>query len=186
MNSSNNSPLQPVSAGKVNKRYVLITIIIALVLIGAIWVWNAITIRNLKEKAQTEQLALKKQATDKIIQSHTEHLKLLAKPFVWALRTEMLQGNLNQVNLYMSDMVKERNIQRIIVANAKGIIIASTNKKEEGQPLTTIANDAAAAAQQVTVVANGNLLIMTSPIMGFNSRLGTLMVSYTVPDLELN
>ena len=186
MNNSNDLPVQPLDSGKDTRRPVLITLIIALVLIGAIWVWKSLTISKLKEKAATEQLALKKQASDRIMKTHSEHLKLLAKPFVWALRTEMLQGNLNQVNLYMSDMVKEPNVQRIIIANEKGIIIASTNKKDEGQPFATIAKDAPVAPEQATVVAAGNLLTMTSPIMGFNNRLGTLLISYAVPDLQLN
>lgn len=186
MNSSNDRPLQPVSSGEDNKRPVLITLIIALVLIGAIWVWKSITISNLKEKSATEQLVLKKQASDQIMKTHSEHLKLLAKPFVWALRTEMLQGNFNQVNLYMNDMVKERNIQMIIIANAKGVVIASTNKKDEGQLFATIAKDGPENADLVTIVTDGNLLTMTSPIMGFSNRLGTLLIRYAVPDLKLN
>jgi hypothetical protein len=164
-----------------DNRPVLITIIIALVLIAAIWIWKAIEISNLKEKGQTEQLALKKEANKQLLQAHSQHLELLAKPFIWALRTEMMQGNLNQVNLYMVDMVKEKNIQRIIVANAKGTIIASTNKKDEGRPWAEIITDADINIAKTQVDTIGNVLTMTSPVMGFNNRLGTLWLRYTVP-----
>ncbi|MFD0793443.1 hypothetical protein ACFQZX_07420 [Mucilaginibacter litoreus] len=177
---------QTLTANNGNKRPVLITIMIALVLIGALWVWKSIEIKNLKEKAATENQALKKAADEKIMQVHNDHLKLLAKPFVWALRTEMLQGNLNQVNLYMSDLVKERNIQRIVIANTKGTIVASTNKKDEGQPFSTVGKAVATATDETSVESEGHVLTMTSPIMGFNNRLGTLLIRYAVPATALN
>ncbi|GAB2976508.1 hypothetical protein GCM10027049_09220 [Mucilaginibacter puniceus] len=149
---------------------------------ATIWIWKAIEISNLKDKAQTEQLALKAEANQQLLQAHSQHLQLLAKPFVWALRTEMMQGNLNQVNLYMADMVKEQNIQRIIVADTKGTIIASTNKKDEGRPWAEVITDADVNIANTQVDTAANVLTMTSPIMGFNNRLGTLLIKYTVPN----
>ncbi|RVT98432.1 hypothetical protein EOD41_16710 [Mucilaginibacter limnophilus] len=186
MMDTTDTSTQTPAANEGNKRTVLITIVIALVLIGALWVWKSIEIGHLKEQAATENQALKKAADEKIVQVHSDHLKLLAKPFVWALRTEMLQGNLNQVNLYMSDLVKEKNIQRVVIANNKGIIVASTNKKDEGQQFATIGKAAAAATDETSIEAAGHVLTMTSPVMGFNNRLGTLLIRYAVPDTALN
>ena len=125
------------------------------------------------------------QANQQIIKAHSEHLKLLAKPFVWALRTEMLQGNINQVNLYISDMVKERNMQQIIIANDKGMVIASTNKKDEKQLFSLVAKGADITSNEVKIDTTGKVFIMTSPIMGFNNRLGTLLIKYAVPETKL-
>ncbi len=163
------------------KRTMLIITAVALILIVGIWIWKETQISNVKKQAETERQALQQKAAAMIVQSHEEHLKLLAKPIVWAVRAEMMQGNLSQVNLYMSDMVKEKNFQRIVVANDKGIIVSSTNKKDEGKPFSTIAKDAYLSSNNTSVEnAGDSILIMTSPIMGFNNRLGTLLINYAI------
>lgn len=168
-----------------SNRLILITAVIGLVLIAAVWIWKSIEISSLKKQADTEKQVLVKQAQGQILEAHSQQLKLLAKPFVWALRTEMMEGNLNQVNLYMSDMVKEPNIQQIVIANAKGIVIASTNKKDEGQSFSLVAKGADANADQTKIDTAGKVLTMTSPVMGFNNRLGTLYLRYAIPDANL-
>jgi hypothetical protein len=143
-------------------------------------------VRSTKETAEIERQTIKEKATRHIVQSHEEHLKLLAKAYVWAVRAEMMQGNINQVNLFASDMVKEKNFQRIVIANDKGIIVSSTNKKDEGQPFSAIADEAALSSNNTTVQnESDSILILTSPIMGFNNRLGTLLIKYAVKPARL-
>jgi L-lactate utilization protein LutC len=131
-------------------------------------------------RAEQDQLELKEKASAQLMQSHKTHLILLAKPFVWALRTELLNKNLGQVNQYLNEMVKEKGMLRIMIANPKGTIIASTNKKDEGQPFTSVGNQASLTTDEISVeVAKDSTLVMTSPIMGFNNRLGTLLIKYS-------
>jgi len=169
-----------------NKK-IFITIGIALVLLIAIWIWKSIEINNIRSKAENDYQALKEQAIKGIVTSKEEQLKLLAKPYVWAVRTEMMKGNISQVNLYALDMIKEKNFQRIAIADDSGIIVSSTDKKDEGKPFTSI-GEAAALINNNTIVENvgDSVLIVTSPIMGFNKRLGTLFLKYAVilPDVN--
>jgi hypothetical protein len=169
-----------------NKK-LLITIGVALVLLITVWIWKSIEISNVRSKAESDYQALKVQAIRGIVTSKEEQLKLLAKPYVWAVRTEMMKGNISQVNLYALDMIKEENFQRIAIANDSGIIVSSTDKKDEGKPFTSI-GEAAALNNNNTMVENASdsVLIVTSPIMGFNKRLGTLFLKYTVrlPDFK--
>ena len=168
---------------KANKK-IFITIGVALLLIITIWIWKSIEINNIKAKAESVQLLIKKQAASQIIQSHESHLKLLAKPYVWAVRSEMMRGNINQLNLFANDMIKENKFQLIAVANDKGIIVSSTNKKHEGQAFSTIGRETGLTDNNTTVEnVNDTILIMTSPIMGFNNRLGTLLIKYAIQPL---
>lgn len=73
--------------------------------------------------------ALKEQAIKGIVISKEEQQKLLAKPYVSAVRKEMMKGNINQINLYALDLIKEKNFQRIAIANDSGIIVNSTDRK---------------------------------------------------------
>jgi hypothetical protein len=164
------------------KKTLLITIVVGLVLISAMWIWKTMEISSIRKDADIEKQAVQEQASRQLVQAHEEHLKLLAKPFVWAVRSEMMQGNISQVNLYMNDMVKEKNIERIALLNEKGIIISSTNKKDEGKPFSTI-GDMSTLVKDTTMLANqqDSVISMTSPVMGFNNRIGTLFIKYSIP-----
>jgi hypothetical protein len=176
-----------------NKK-LLLTIGIAAVLLIGLWIWKAVQINtlkdevnNLKVNAVKTQKSLKAQAQQQFVQAQEEQLKLLAKPYVWAVRAELLRGNINQVNLFANDMIKQKNFQRVAIANNKGIIISSTNKKDEGRNFSTIGPDAALSRETTNVVnASDSILVMTSPIMGFNSRLGTLLITYAIPQFRFD
>ncbi len=170
----------PLQGRKKNK--VWIYLLIPVLLIAAVWIFKEIQISNIRKEASGVRQSLHKQATQHIVRTNEQQLRLLAKAFVWAIRSEMLQGNLSQVHLYLNEMVKEKDFKNVIVANDKGVIVSSTNKKFEGQPFSTVGNDSYLSAN-TTVINNTNdsLLVVSTPIMGFNNRLGTLMITYTIP-----
>lgn len=164
------------------RRYLIVTIGVALLLLIGLWIWKTVEINKLKRTAEAEKITLKRDATRQLVETNADYLKLLAKPMIWAIRTEMMQGNMNQVNLYLNDMVKERNFKQIAIANEKGIIVSSTDKKDEGQPFSVIGKESYLRNDNTNLEnVSDSLLIMTSPIMGFNNRLGTLMVKYSIP-----
>jgi sensor histidine kinase regulating citrate/malate metabolism len=163
----------------ISKKAMLIIVGVAVVLLVIVWIWKGIEINNERQKAEQDQQALRTQARTMVTNTNKEHLKLLAKPYVWAIRTELLKGNISQVNTYANEMVKERNFQNIVVADDKGKIISSTNKKDEGKEFTTVGNAAYLNSDNTMVESlNDSIIVMSSPIMGFNNRLGTLMITY--------
>jgi cell division protein FtsL len=173
------------SRSKTNKP-LLIMIAVAAIILTGLWIWKAIEIRNLRNDAAADKQQLREQALRQVIQSHEEHLKLLAKPYVWAVRTELMRGNINQVNLYASDMVKQKSFQRIAIADNKGIVVSSTNKKDEGRPISAIGVNAISSHDTTSIENfNDSILILSSPIMGFNNRLGTLLIEYNIPPVKL-
>jgi uncharacterized protein YxeA len=172
-------PNNVVSAG--SKKILMIVIGVAVVLLAAIWIWKSVEINSVKKEAERERQVIKEEAVRQVVQTNVKHLQLLAKAYVWAVRGEMMQGNINQVNLFANDMVKEKNFQRIVIANDKGIIISSTNKKDEGLPFSTVGKDTYLSSNNTTVEnLSDSVLVMSSPIMGFNNRIGTLMINYAV------
>jgi len=180
--NENKSDQRPQTATK----SILISILVALILLAGIWIWKNLEVQRVKNEAIAEIVSLKKQSKNQMIQSHQEHLKLLVKPFVWAVRTEMIQGNMSQVNLFVADMVKEKNVQKIAISNSKGMIISSTNKKDEGKNFSSIGTSRLLTTNNTTIEnQRDSVLIITSPIMGFNNRLGTLLIKYAIPSSEL-
>lgn len=161
-----------------------VVVIVALVLIAGLWIWKAIEVSRVRKDAEEENERVRQTAVNMITETRAEHLKLLAKPFVWAVRSEMLRSNMEGVNLYLQDMVKEKNFQRIQVADTRGVVIASTDKKTEGKPL---GEGGGALTTDSTMVNNvgDSAWVISSPVMGFNNRLGTLVIDYANPRPKL-
>jgi len=164
----------------------LVAAAIVVVLFAALWIWKAIEIKNLKQEHEKNETMLRQKAIERLSQSDYKYLKLLAKPYVWAIRTEMMKGNIEAVNLYANDMVKEKNFQTITVVDDKGMVISSTNKKLEGKSYASVGN-AAFLNNDSTVVnkIDDTALEVSSPVMGFNKRIGTLIFNYMPPKAEL-
>ncbi len=161
-------------------KQLLIAVLVFVALLAILWTWKSIQINSLKKEQAKREQQLKEQTKTMLVNSDQYYLKLLAKPFVWAVRSEMMSGNLSQVNLYANDMVKEKNFQSIVISDNKGIIVTSTDKKLEGKDFSTVSKQAYLTIDSTIVEQIGaSKLIMTSPIMGFNSRLGTLMITYS-------
>jgi uncharacterized membrane protein affecting hemolysin expression len=168
------------------KNKILVAAAIVVVLFAALWIWKAIEINNLKQEHEKKETLLKQKAIELLSQSDYKYLKLLAKPYVWAIRTEMMKGNIEAVNLYANDMVKEKNFQSITVVDEKGMVISSTNKKLEGKAYASVGN-AAYLSNDSTLVnkVDDSTLEISSPVMGFNKRIGTLIFNYMPPKAEL-
>lgn len=167
-----------------HRRGIFIAALIIILVISGLLIWKAMQIEQLKEQAKKDQDALWEQAQQSVLNAHIQHLKLLAKPYTWAARTEMIRGNMAGINDYANDMIKEKNFQRIIIADGNGKIISSTNKKFEGKEFTSVGKESYLTGDTTVVdKAGSNLLIVSSPIMGYNDRLGTLMINYSVPIL---
>lgn len=152
-------------------------IIIALVLIAGLWTWKTIQLNNLKDHTKKEQLRYKEKAISEMRLTDETNLKLLAKPLVWSIRTELLKNNVSQVALYINEIVRQNNFRKISIIDEAGIVMLSTDKKEEGKAFPANTID---ISSNNTVVSNLNdtMIVMSSPIMGFNSKLGTLNIMY--------
>ena len=168
------------------KNKILVAAGVIILLFAALWIWKALEIKNLKKEHEKKETLLKQKANELLLQSDYKYLKLLAKPYGWAIRTEMMKGNIEAVNLYANDMVKEKSFQTITVVDDKGMVISSTNKKLEGKSYASVGN-AAYLRNDSTVVnkVDDNTLEISSPVMGFNKKIGKLIFNYMPPKAEL-
>jgi hypothetical protein len=93
----------------------------------------------------------------------------------------MMNNAISQINLYTNELVKEKNISSIMIVDLAGTVISSTDKKWEGRNYSAIGNQRYLDSDS-TIVDNikDSVLMMSSPIMGFNNRLGTLVLAYSL------
>lgn len=143
-------------------------------------------IRAINQKAEEYRVLVKEQAARQVLQVQENQLKSLAKPLVWALRAEMMKGNTEKINLYIDDLIKENNVQSMTVTNPNGKVLASSERKTVGKAFPIPWEDTEKKANETLIKRlDEHTLLMASPIMGFNNRLGTVYLQYSVQPLNL-
>lgn len=177
--SSGDQPKQSVNKSFIVAQWRLIIILLLVIAVAGMYVW-----KNVAVNRATVQLTEK--AGRIITDQNRMFLRLAAVPLVWAVRSEMIRGNYDQINQYLNQFVKEQNMKEIVVAKPDGAIVAATNKKLEGTsiegtfPPTVLQLD----KTTVTSMENGNIMVV-SPVMGLSAKVGVLILLYTPANYNL-
>jgi hypothetical protein len=119
------------------------------------------------------------------VEANTDETKRqFGMALAWAVRGEMIRNNLDQVDQFFGEIVKLPHTERVLLADASGTVRVSTDRRHLGAALTTLVPVEATLADkvEVRVQAEGPKLLVI-PVMGLNSRLGTVVVSYRQPDV---
>jgi len=164
---------------------VLLYVIGALVLLLLIsWIWKGVAVGRAEKAVEKEraELAAERDELEQRLRAENdarveEVLRLMGVPLGWAVRTEAISDDLDQIEEYAAHLLKEPRVQRVVLVNAEGIIQLSTDRKLQGAEATAHYGDLTAAGE-ITLrrVESGDYQLMT-PILGYNSRLGSLIVS---------
>jgi hypothetical protein len=164
--------------GFLKKYPVFSTILISLIVLVGVYLWL-----DLRSTRQSTRLI--RSAEAQIAQTNRDMLMLLSRPMVWSIRAEMLRGNNEQIDLFISDMVRERNFRNILITNINGEVILSTNKMQEGQQAEQYVKAEMLSSENTLVETDdNNNLILSAPILGFDRRLGTLIIEYQPENFE--
>lgn len=108
---------------------------------------------------------------DSIIQ---EKAKMIASTLALAVRSELIDENKDQVNQYFLQMIKNKQISKIMLVNhTNGEIIMSTNKKDESM---SFENKTLLNTRNVISESKEDIIVTATPIMGLNSQMALLVV----------
>gem|GEM_PF-1164441 len=156
----------------VKKNPVLVTVFIGILTVLVVYFW-----KDIEGNRQKNEII--KTATIQLEEKNQEMMMLIARPMVWSIRSEMLRGNLEQVDMFTTDMVRMRNFQFIYLIEPDGNTLISTDKRIEGQQFEEkFQQDVLKVESTVVFPEEDNLLIMAAPVMGYDRRLATLVVAY--------
>ena len=157
----------------------LIIILLLVIVVAGMYVW-----KNVAVNRATAQLSEK--AGRIITDQNRMFLRLAVVPLVWAVRSEMIRKNYDQINLYLNQFVKEQNMKEIVVAKPDGAIVAATNKKIEGASIEGIFSPTLLQVDKTTVTSmeNGDIMVV-SPVMGLSAKVGVLILLYTPTNYNL-
>jgi hypothetical protein len=159
--------------------YLVGALIALLVLLAAaVYVWKTIAVRGLEERLAAERSASSSAQREALAMQARDLLRLTVRPLAWAVRAEMLRGNLGQVDDYFREYVRERGVSSLMLVGKDGRVALATNRKLETQAAEALVSRALLDAGDVAIEESGTSLRMAVPVMGFDSRLGTLVVDF--------
>lgn len=171
------------TAGKpsssVKKQWRLILILLLVVAVAGMYAWKQLAVENTRKE-------LTQRAGQIIADQNRAWLELLSVPLVWAVRSEMIRGNYDQINQYMINFVRQPNVNDVVLVKPDGVIMLATNKRLEGTP---VADSFPALVMQVDKTTVSPLeqrgLMSASPIMGINQKLGVIIFVYVPAEYKL-
>ena len=102
----------------------------------------------------------------------------------WAVRGELIRNNLDQIDQYLTELVKTKDTERVVLISDEGKLLVSTDKRLESEEASSLYPKDVLGLQTITIksdVDNRKLLVV--PVMGLNKRLATIVISYNPPSL---
>ena len=160
------------------KPVVFIPLILLLVILG-VYLYKESQLNDVRRRAEQEKAAVIQRANERISENNEYLLEVLMKPFSWSVRTALLSGNVDQVNQYLFQLVQEDKFPLVLVADADGTVISSTDQNFTGAAFADHFNAEYLGADSTVIDdSDPNRVVVASPVMGLNSKLGTILAVY--------
>lgn len=103
-----------------------------------------------------------------------EHMKYNVRVFSWAVRSELIRGNLEQVDQFFTEYLKIDGIVKVQLINPEtNIITTSTDRKDNGVLVT---DQEIVNANSIALIPKGETYLLVNPVMGLDRKLGILVV----------
>ena len=186
--STGEAPPEP--RARVKSALLVFLLIVATFIAGALYLSAEIKLQRVvkgaaaeraaaEHRAAVEREALLARADAAAAAQAGELLKMAALPLSWAVRQELQDKSYREIALYFQQLVRLGGVQRIALVSHDGSIRVASDKKLEGRtaseafPGAPLEDNTPAVR---TIGAKGLEAIV--PIMGLNTRLGTLIVDY--------
>lgn len=177
---------QPKKLAHLSKHW--LTYLLLVLLIGTssgLWLNNKRVLRNQAEAFSNQQITERELAQQTLDSLNTGQLQATMKALVWAVRSELVRDNVEQVDQYFRQFVKMDGVDEITLIDNQGTIRLSTNMKDEGDLLDPSLAEQAMQATDVQFIEfeQQAYLYIVAPVMSYNNRLGTLVLYYDRPQI---
>ena len=153
-------------------------ITVLLLVVGGTYAWKEWVVRGLERRLAAERNQISTTQRQALDVQARDLLRLAARPLAWAVRAELLRGNVGQVDDYFREFVRERGVNSLLLVGPDGKILLATNRKLETQAADASVSKSLLEAPDVTLEEAGGLLRLGVPVMGFDRRLGLLVIDY--------
>ena len=158
--------------------YILIIVILVL------WIFflqrsKSKNINELKQQIETNYAEHQDEKAELLKVSGEEYLGLMIKTFSWAIRNEMLKEDYSAVNLYIGQLIRQKNVKEILVMDTEGVVVAASNRKQEEQKFSSLYDsNYLTFDKEMVEYGEDQEIYLSTPIMAFNNRIGNLFIVY--------
>lgn len=154
-----------------------VSVFLVLVIFG-IFSWGTFKNYQLKTQFEKDILNMETQYAQKSDSLQVANYKLTTKVFSWAIRSELMRNNKEQINQFFLSFIQNPNIQKVQLINPENaMVLLSTDKKDEGSKTDmTKVNQ----TDSLMVVREASVLKIYNPIMGLNKKIGILVVDVAI------
>ncbi len=144
-----------------------------------LFVWKFLEVNSVENAYHIKEMQLIDSTQLQTEKIKRNFLNLVGKTYAWALTDEMIEQNIQKVNSYGNDLVKEKNFLSIMVTDDRGIIQSSTDKKFDGVDFRTFSSPYYLNVDTPIVHrVNDSLLVVASPLMSYKGKIGTVIIRY--------
>lgn len=153
------------------KKYKYYVILILLLLISILY--HIVSSKILESNFLDEKTTIENTYKIKLDSINSNRLQLTAKTFSWAIRSELLRENSEQVNQFFNDFIKNEDIVKLQFINAENNEIQiSTDKKDEG-----IIDTKYSDLNKQIILQDSISIELATPINGLNTKMGVFVMN---------
>lgn len=154
---------------KNNKAATVLTILLLVV-----FIWSLVKIRINEKNFNNEKKQLTTQYESKIDSLQIKHLEFATEVFSWAVRSELLRNNTENLNQLLTVFVKNSGADLVQIVDAEDkTVLLSSDKKFEGVSYSDLLNF---EIKKTLVLEESSAVKIITPVMGFNNMIGILIV----------
>ena len=135
--------------------------------------------QQLAQKLEAEKSAMQREAQDALARQTQDLQVLFGAALAWAVRSAMLRNNLDEVDQYFVELVKNPRISLALLADADGKVLRTSDRKYLDARFSEHFPAELLRGEDVAVHPDeGNRRRLVLPIQGLTSRLGTVLLVY--------
>ncbi|GJL75084.1 hypothetical protein [Nitrosomonas sp.] len=158
----------------------------AFLLVGIIifvFAWKQIAVgkieSDMNKKLESERVLVTQQAREHADKQYKKEEERFGQVLAWAVRSELIRNNIDQIGLYLNQIVKQIDADRIVLIGEDGELLVSTDKRLEDVKGNDLYSSEVINENKITIKSDvdGKKLLI-APISDFNKRVAVLVISY--------
>ncbi|WP_114649427.1 hypothetical protein [Pseudothauera hydrothermalis] len=182
------STLSPIPKHRLNKlheiKLPLWVSLVLLVLLLVVFAWQSFAVAQAERRLEAERHALIEQQNDlqaaaAQAMKHADNRtrQWFGTALAWAVRAEMIRGNLDQIDQYFSALVRTHGLALALLVDPTGKVLVASDRAYVDKPLPAGFSSALLQADSFqTVSGEDGSERMAIPIHGLNARIGTVIL----------
>ena len=132
-----------------------------------------------ERQAEEQRIALQEHFQAALAEQASSLLRMSALPLAWAVRSALLKDDLTSIEGYLQRMMQEKHVTGAVLLGGDDKIRLASNGKLNGRSAQETFPEIALGQQSPAVVTTDKEVRVVVPVMGYDRRLGTLILSYS-------